>query len=171
MEDRDLGKGHPLLRERLPAFLAEFARRGIELMIGEIARSDQRQGWLWCQGRPLVDVVARGFPKEWARRGGIVTNAWSAKLSAHGFTINGVPAACGTDLIPVGADRKPWTADDRWSDFVALSDDMNDVGGQLGLIHFHAPGKAVWDRPHVQCIEWSDAKHGMVIGGVLQARS
>lgn len=99
----------------------------------------------------------------------IVTGAWSAAVGAHGWLDVGdpptlrKPASCALDAVPVGEDGRPWTQDDDWQRFVDLTDDIMDVGGRFGLIHFHAPGKDVWDKPHLQLVEWSDAEHRLIL--------
>lgn len=165
--DADLVRAHPLLRARWERLQPELARRlSCSVIAWECARSDERQGWLWGQGRSADAVLARGLPPAWARPGAIITNAWSARLSAHGFRLNRgtadtplwVPASCGLDVVVLGADGRPWSADDPWDQFVALTQDGGALSG-FGLIHFHAPGKQVWDKPHLQPPEWSDVTH------------
>lgn len=152
--DRDLYKGHQLLQQRLPLFIKEANERGVPLAINEIFRSDDRQKWLYAQGRTQVDCTAKGIDPSWARSGPIVTNAWSALTSAHGHMEDGLPAACAADLVPVGADGKPWTKDDDWAGYITT---MEPIANKYGLRHFHAPGKAPTDKPHIQLVEWDDA--------------
>jgi hypothetical protein len=151
---------HPLLVTRWAVLDLKLAAAGIPCRVVEGYRSDERQAWLYAQGR--------------TRPGLIVTNAASAKLSAHGYMCKQVvaadgstilvPGACALDIVPIGADGKPWTADDDWPRFVAMTTDAGSVGWNIGLIHFHAPGKQVWDKPHLQLREWSDSSHDLVIG-------
>jgi hypothetical protein len=175
--DRDLAKGHPLLQGRWPVLRQELqTKHGIILQIAEVYRPDVRQQWLYGSGRGREKLISRGINPDFARpEAPIVTNAWSAKLSAHGYTLlppftgvppaEGLPASCAMDVVPVGEDGTPWTVDDRWDDFVRLTDDVADIGGKIGLVHFHAPGKAVWDKPHLQLVEWSDALHALILTG------
>jgi hypothetical protein len=103
-------------------------------------------------------------PPEFARPGAIVTNAWSAKTSAHGWTETRkgvtVPAAAALDVVPVGKDGKPWTADDDWDGFLRA---MTAEGYAIGLVHFHKPGEPPSDKPHLQLKEWSDASHQLLL--------
>lgn len=163
--DRDLAKGHKLLQGRWPVLRQELqTKHGIILQIAEVYRPDARQAWLFGAGRTRDELIAKGLTADWARpTEKVVTNAWSSKLSAHGWEEDGVPAACGMDVVPVGDDGRPWTPDDRWEDFVKLTDDASDIGGTIGLVHFHAPGKQVWDKPHLQLIEWSDLYHKLIL--------
>jgi len=160
--DRDWGKAHPLLRPRYEKLnKALLEGHGIALWVGEIFRSDERQQWLYAQGRTAADCLAKGIRPEWARPGPVVTNAWSARTSAHGHTSNGNPSACAIDVVPLGADGRPWTKDDDWDKFVQLTTDGGSVGFDCGLVHFHRPGVAVWDKPHLQLVEWFDSIHDL----------
>lgn len=151
---------HPLLVARWNELDLRLAAGGIPCRVVEGYRSDERQQWLYAQGR--------------TRPGSIVTNAKTAKQSAHGYTLvppytgdvppAAIPAACGIDVVPLGEDGKPWTADDDWPRFVGMTTEPDSIGWNIGLIHFHAPGKAVWDKPHLQLREWSDLSHDLVIG-------
>lgn len=158
--DRDLMNGHPLLRDRWE-WLNEYLRsQGHSMLVVEVFRSNERQGWLYGAGRTPEAMKLKRLPPYWARpEEPRVTNAWSSSTSAHGLMIDGRPAAAALDVVPVGRDGKPFTADDPWDEFVAT---IAKVGPRYGLVHFHAPGKAVWDRPHLQLIEWSDRHRRLV---------
>ena len=101
-----------------------------------------------------------GIDPSLARPGDRVTNAYAAALSAHGYRgDDGIPASCALDLVPLGADEKPWTKDDPWDDFVKV---VAEVSDSTRLRHFHKQGKPVWDKPHVQLQEWDDSLHRLV---------
>ena len=153
--DRDLLKGHLLLQERWPKLLRRLTQDGFAMMLIEVYRPDTRQQWLYAQGRTPEACAIKGIPTQWARPGSIVTNAWSAKTSAHGWTSEGEPAAAALDVVPVGADGKPWTIDDPWDAFVSA---IARYGAEVGLVHFTSRGK-VTDRPHLQLREYSDLTH------------
>lgn len=159
--NKDLESGHQVLQNRWSLLKEAIeVQNKIVLVVNEVYRSDERQQWLYGAGRSVADLALKGIRADFARpTESKVTNAWSAATSAHGYTINGKAASVGMDVVPVGADGKPWTKDDDWDLFVRLTDDINDLGGQIGLIHFHAPGKEVWDKPHLQLIEWNDSSH------------
>lgn len=160
--DKDLAKAHPLVQTRWPVMQRELeTKHGLILIVNEVYRPNARQQWLYGAGRGGEQLVAKGIPAEWARPAEkIVTNAWSSETSAHGWVEDGKPAACALDVVPVGADGKPWTADDRWDDFLKA---VVQVGRTIGLVHFHAPGKEVWDKPHLQLFEWDDALKQLVL--------
>ena len=161
---RALSSGHPLLQERWPrleAVLTKIVK--MPFIVGEVYRYDVRQQWLWAQGRSREQCRAAGVPEAYARAGAIVTNASSARLSAHGCTITRpdgivVPAAAALDIWVLGADGKPWTKDDPWDDFITI---VAALAPTHGLRHFSKPGKSPWDKPHIQLLEWSDATHSL----------
>jgi len=159
--DRDMGKLHPVIRQRWFALLPDLeAMLGCHVLMNEGYRSDERQGWLYGAGRTREALDKLGINPDWARPEELkVTNAWSARLSAHGWTVNGAPASAALDVVPLGADGKPWTADDPWGKFVMLTTDTGVLAAKHGLVHFHSPGKMVWDKPHIQAVEWSDMRH------------
>lgn len=162
--DRDLLKGHPNLRGRWHELNDILLQAGFSCIVNEVWRSEKRQQWLYGQGRTPEACAVANVPKEFSRSGLIVTNAWSAATSAHGHQIAGAPAACALDVVPLGMDAHPWTADDPWDEFVSA---IARAGADVGLVHFHAPGKQVWDKPHLQLIEWSDRLHQLMsdVGG------
>lgn len=159
---KDWDLAHPFLRPRWETLSQRLVMEwGVVLQITEIYRSNDRQGWLYGQGRTAVQLEAKGVNPDWARPGKVVTNAWNTKTSAHGYTLNGKPAACALDVVPIGEDAKPWTEDDDWDLFVKLTTDEGSLGWDCGLIHFHRPGVAVWDKPHLQMVEYSDVLHDL----------
>lgn len=160
--DRDPAKWHPLLRERWALMGDHLYQRVGKTIVNEGYRADIRQAWLYGAGRTAEMLLAVGVPGEFARPNEEkVTNAWSAKLSAHGWELDdGTPASCALDLVPLGADDKPWTKDDPWDDFVRV---VAELAPKCKLVHFSKPGKKPWDKPHVQLVEWSDGLHRLVL--------
>ncbi len=151
---------HPLLEAHL----------GCRVIVNEGYRPDARQAYLYGQGRSSAQLLAVGLSPTLARPGAIVTNAWSAKTSAHGFVLpmctadwpDGIPASLALDVIPLGADGKPWTKDDPWDQFIALTTDNGPLAS-IGLVHFHRPGIKPWDAPHIQAVEYSDQTHNLLV--------
>jgi len=163
--DPDLAKGHPLLQERWPRLeRILLAKYGWKVVVIEVYRPELRQMWLYGQGRTAAELAQKGIRRAGFARPQLkrVTNAWSARVSAHGVTIRGpagtwVPAAAALDVVPVGADDRPWTVDDPWDPFVVA---IAAEGPTIGLVHFHGRNKGVTDRPHLQLWpEWSDSDH------------
>jgi len=151
----------PVLEEQL----------GVKVAVFEGYRPDARQRWLYGQGRSAVQLAKVGLDPSLSQPSlPIVTNAWSAKTSAHGYVLpmctadwpDGVPASLALDIMIFDAAGKQWANDAPWDQFVALTED-NGALTQYGLVHFHSAGKAVWDRPHLQRVEWSDAVHNLLV--------
>jgi len=162
---RDLATAHPVLERRFGDWLLAMKKLGFETFLNEVYRYHVRQQWLWAQGRTAAQCVNAGIPSSWARPGPIVTNAMSCETSPHGWTRKDasgkfVPASAAVDVVPVGADGKPWTLDDPWDDWLnaALS-----IEAETGLRHFRSRGKKIWDKPHLQLTEWDDANHTLRI--------
>lgn len=158
----DLALGHVLVQARWPV-LSEFLlnRYGWVMRVIEVYRPELRQQWLYGSGRTVGKLSEYGISARFARPAlPVVTNAWTARVSAHGHLEGIIPAAAALDVVPLGADGRPWTRDDPWTPFVAA---LARDGAAHGLIHFHAPGKQVWDRPHLQLIEWSDVSFNLAL--------
>lgn len=158
----DLTTGHPLLQERWPPLHDELETllQG-RVRVIEVYRYNQRQQWLYGQGRNKAECKAAGVPENYARAGNRVTNAASSLTSAHGWTREVrkgvyVPAAAALDVVPLGNDGLPWTKDDPWLEFIDM---VKDLVPLYGLHHFSKPGKQPWDKPHLQLVEWSDTTH------------
>ena len=169
--NRDPLLWHPLVIQRWALLQPALEHAlGCRVVVNEGYRPDARQQWLYGQGRTPEQLRAKGLDAILARPGLVATNAWSAKTSAHGFVLpictevwpDGVPASCALDLLVMGKDNVPWTKDDPWDQFVALTTDQG-LLARIGLVHFHATGKQVWDRPHIQLIEYSDLLHNLLI--------
>lgn len=163
---RDLRLAHALVQARWANLELVLIGAGYPTFVNEVWRPDARQQWLWAQGRTADQCRRYGVPAKFAREGDVVTNSWSAANSAHGWTQSvGVgtvaPAACAIDVVPLGADGKPWTKDDPWDAWLAFVD-RPEVKA-LGLVHFAKPGKKPWDVPHLQLAEWSDKTKRLLI--------
>lgn len=164
--DPDLEKAHPLLRERWRWFVVRLEKLGFKMQVIEVYRPELRQQWLYGQGRTVGQLQIHGISFAFARpKLKIITNAWSARVSAHGTTRteNGMvlPAAAALDVVPVGLDNRAWTADDPWDPFVVA---LAAEGPAFGLVHFHNRHKEVTDRPHLQLWpEWSDVTHQLTL--------
>lgn len=163
---RDLSTGHELLRQRWAVLEALLAGRGYVMFVNEVGRYHVRQQWLYGAGRTEDACRRHGVPARFARpQDPVVTNAWSCATSAHGWSARQPDgtwrlASAALDVVPLGTDGKPWTKDDPWDGFLAA---MKSDGYDLGLVHFHAPGKPPWDKPHLQLREWSDVSHSLVL--------
>ena len=159
--DRDLTKAHPLLRQRWAQLGGILLARGFKTIIWECFRSEERQAWLYGQGRTATELVAVGLDPSLARPGEIVTHAYHATLSAHGWRLpDGLPAAAALDLVPLGPSDRSWGPDAPWASFTAL---VEAVAPATGLRHFRKAGK-ITDAPHVELYpEWSNASHRLTV--------
>lgn len=163
---RDLRLAHPLVQTRWTRLKAELQKAGFVMFVNEVWRPDLRQQWLWAQGRSAADCSRQGIPVKFARPGAIVTNSTRASNSAHGWLVSTgvnrlIPAACALDVVPLGADGKPWTKDDPWDSWYTFISQPEIKA--LGLVHFSKPGKKPWDLPHLQLTEWSDKNKKLII--------
>ncbi len=159
--NRDLATAHPLLQQRWAAMEMKLQANGIRVLVIEVWRSNLRQQWLFGAGRTAEELAKAGVSGAFARpQLAKVTNAWSAKTSAHGWTIGSRPASCAIDLDPVGADGKPYTADDPWDAFVAITEA---AAAECGLRHFRDSNGRISDRPHLQLQEYSDLHHRLIL--------
>jgi hypothetical protein len=165
LPDRNPARWHPLVRARWPALRERLAADGFGMFVNEGYRPELRQQWLWAQGRTAAECGTKGINPRFARPGPIVTNAWSARLSAHGVIMldpatgnTVIPASAALDVVPVGDDGKPWSHDDPWDAWLAK---LAEYGSGIGLVHFTSRGK-ISDMPHLQLIEWSDREHRLM---------
>lgn len=158
--DNRLELAHPLLQARLPELERQLLDKyGWHTQRIELYRPEIRQQWLYGASRTGAALAEHGITAAFARpREARVTNAWSARVSAHGYLLGTTPAAAAVDLCPVGADGRAFSRDDPWEEFVRA---MALEGPAIGLVHFHSPGKAVWDKPHLELLEWSNREHTM----------
>lgn len=159
---RDPASAHPLLPPRLADLESRMVARKMPYLLLEFFRYDARQGWLYGGGRSSAQLTIKGISEAYARPDApIVTDAWSAATSAHGWTRQNdagiwVPAAAAVDLIPVGRDGKPFTADDPLAEFIAL---VAECSAAVGLRHFRRASGQIWDKDHVEMVEYSNATH------------
>lgn len=98
-------------------------KHGLRVGLHEGGRSDERQKYLYAQGR--------------SRSGGIVTHAKTAKNSWHGFFLAGDVVFQTTNMA--------WTWDVAESDWRAMKEIMEKYGLTTGLDWQSPP-----DGPHVQ---------------------
>src|SRR5260370_23512783 len=86
--DPDLAKAHSLFRQRAPVWERAAAAAGFPVQRLEVFRSDERQRWLYGQGRTPEQLLVIGLDPvlacpELPR----VTNAPTAHTSAHGHRL------------------------------------------------------------------------------------
>src|SRR5260370_22437543 len=156
--DPDLAKAHSLFRQRAPVWERAAAAAGFPVQRLEVFRSDERQRWLYGQGRTPEQLLVIGLDPvlacpELPR----VTNAPTAHTSAHGYRLaDGTPAACAGDYCVLDAAGKLWAADAPWDAFMAWCLAHEQL---YALRHFGPPAHPVTDRPHLQLVEYDDVTH------------
>lgn len=65
---RDLKELNPLVRVMLELALEDIKRQGINPLVVETYRSQERQNYLYCQGRTVTQCVAKGIKKTFAEK-------------------------------------------------------------------------------------------------------
>lgn len=169
----DRATGHPDLVTRLADLESRMKAKKMPYLEIEFFRYSARQGWLYGSGRGKAQMHAKGISEAYARPDEpIVTNAWSAENSAHGWVRQvedalWVPAAAAVDIVPVGPDDKPWTKDDPIAEFVAM---VAECSAAVGLRHFRNAGGHVTDCDHIQLVEWRDDLHDLISDADYKAR-
>jgi peptidoglycan L-alanyl-D-glutamate endopeptidase CwlK len=63
---RDLKELNPLVRVMLELALADIKSQGINPLVVETYRSQERQNYLYCQGRNIAQCTAKGISKSFA---------------------------------------------------------------------------------------------------------
>src|SRR6478735_5832524 len=86
---RDIRLAHPLVQDRWRVLEGKCMEAGFAMFLNEVWRPDQRQQWLWGQGRTALECVRQGIPAKFARPGSIVTHSTRASNSAHGWMVSG----------------------------------------------------------------------------------
>lgn len=92
--------------------LAECEAQGLDVLVTCTWRSDEEQESLYAQGR--------------TKPGRRVTNA-RAGQSAHNYTINGVRAALGMDIVPMRHGKLVWGLEGDGIDYDPSDDDKDDL--------------------------------------------
>jgi len=144
-----LERAHPLHRARMAEFLRLAGRAGFSLLIVRVYATPAEQLEKWRQGR--VCNKASGF-WEISDVKLIVTKAKPGSSAHEVVSLEGVPAAMATDVIPVdGAGKPQWqTPDEIWKLLYTYAakaglDALGDPWGRyLG-----------WDKGHLECPAWS----------------
>lgn len=129
MASRKIEDLHPSLQPLCREFLAQSVHRDIDVIITCTYRSNAEQDELYAQGRE--------------KPGNIVTRA-KAGQSAHNFTIDGKPAAKAFDVVPLVGGKAMWdSGHPSWQV-------LGDIGMNLGLNWYGAPGSKFREMPHFQ---------------------
>lgn len=152
MSSRNIYDLHPLLQPLANAFLQRCEAAGIDILITTTFRSRQEQDQLYTLGRTVRSHVG-----PWdARRplGRIVTNAKGGQ-SEHNFIQHGAPASLAFDFVPLISGKPIW--DER----SPLWKQAGEIGMDLGLNWYGAPGAPFKEYPHM-CLKESKQIMGSI---------
>lgn len=127
MASRDIKDCHPDLQKRVPLFLNECKKAGIDVLIYCTYRSNAEQDELYKIGR--------------TKPGKKVTNA-KAGQSKHNFTINGKPASKAFDFVPLDNGKPAWNDSKKYRA-------AGEIAVSLGL-EWAGHWKTFKEYPHVQ---------------------
>jgi hypothetical protein len=123
--NRDLNMLDPEMKRRIEATIADAKAQGIDLRPIETFRSQERQNYLYAQGR--------------TRPGNIVTNA---KHSNHTrYDANGNPAGVAVDVVPFVNGKPDWNSK-QWKQ-------IGEIGKKNGLV-WGGDFKKLNDSPHFE---------------------
>ncbi|NLR73563.1 M15 family metallopeptidase [Leeia aquatica] len=129
MSSRSLQHLHPVLQPICQEFLRQTAAAGLDILIVCTWRSNAEQDELYAKGR--------------SEPGPRVTNA-RAGQSAHNHTIQGQPASCAFDIVPMQAGKPVWDAKHpHWQK-------AGQIGMALGLNWYGKPGAPFREFPHFE---------------------
>lgn len=132
MASRSPNDLHPDLQVIFARFMQKCKESGLDMLCTCIYRSGQEQDALYAQGRTAG--------------GKVVTNARSGQ-SAHNFTIKGRPASKAFDVVPMRNGKCVWSEKDTaWKT-------AGEIGLDLGLTWYGAPGSKFKEMPHFQLKE------------------
>lgn len=118
--------------------LVEFALRdmkinGIAPLVVETYRTQERQYWLYGQGRNALQLIKKKVPVKYAHKGNIVTS-----------TLNSIHTlGCAVDIVPIRNGKAIWDAKDK--DTKRIIAIMGEYGFEAG-----ANWKSFPDSPHFQ---------------------
>ena len=135
---RDVRELNPLVQVMLKLAIADIVKQGVAPLIIETYRSQERQNMLYCQGRTIGEVVAKGINGTFARaycnpKGGKVT-----------WTLNSVhKSRKAVDVIPQRNGKAIWNTNDSQTQIIIKT--MQKYGFEAG-----ANWKTTPDSPHFQ---------------------
>lgn len=130
---RDVNKLNGVVKTLLSLALEEIKACGITPLVVETYRTQERQYWLYGQGRNALQLIKKKVPVKYAHKGPIVTQ-----------TLNSIhTSGCAVDVIPMRGGKAIWSANDKdTKQIIAI---MQDYGFEAG-----ANWKSFPDSPHFQ---------------------
>lgn len=132
-QDRSTKKLNGVVRVLLNMALEEIKSQKVNPLVVETFRTEERQMWLYGQGRTAAQLKKKGVPAEYAHKGTIVTQ-----------TLNSIhKTGCAVDIVPVRNGKAIWDSKDK--DTKKIIDVMTKYGFEAG-----ANWKSFPDSPHFQ---------------------
>lgn len=133
LQIRSIAKLNGVVKELLILALAEMKDCGIQPLVVETLRTQERQYWLYGQGRNALQLMKKKVPIKYAHKGAIVTQ-----------TINSIHiTGCAVDIVPMRNGKAIWDSNDKdTKQIVAI---MESYGFEAG-----ANWKTFKDSPHFQ---------------------
>ena len=113
--------------------IADCKVKGVTPLIVETVRTQERQYWLFGQGRTAEQLMKYHIPVKYAHKGNIVTQVTS---SIHQLR-------CAVDVVPMRDNKAIWNANDKDTKILVYT--MTQFGFEAG-----ANWKNFKDSPHFQ---------------------
>lgn len=130
---RDVNRLNGVVRELLKLALVDMKKQGITPLVVETVRTQERQYWLYGQGRSALQLMKKKIPIKYAHKGAIVTQ-----------TVNSIHIqGCAVDVIPMRDNKAIWDSNDK--DTKAIIQTMEKYGFEAG-----ANWTSFKDSPHFQ---------------------
>lgn len=134
--DRDLGKAHSLLRDRIESLIAFMELIGHPIFVTECWRSRDRQSALYAQGRTAPGLI--------------VTNAQPG-TSKHEYMHDNAPCALAVDVAFDCAHtltKDPWSEDHPWGVLIMAGKELYKLHSITKWAELNQ--KFIGDRPHFE---------------------
>lgn len=68
MSCRDINQLNPVAKQACELFLKKCKEAGLNVLVTETLRTQERQNYLYCQGRTVAQATAKGISKEFATK-------------------------------------------------------------------------------------------------------
>lgn len=151
---RDTAELNKLVKVMLELAIKDIKSQGVNPLIVETYRSQERQNFLYCQGRTIAEATAKGINNTFAKA------YCSPKSGKVTWTLNSVhKSRKAVDIVPQRNGKAIWNANDRETKIIIAT--MQKYGFEAG-----ANWKSNPDSPHFQVKgdfeNVFDAKHNTV---------
>lgn len=139
---RDINKLNGLVKTMLELALADIIKQGVNPLVVETYRSQERQNYLYCQGRTVAECIAKGIKKAFAEK------HCNPKVSQVTWTLNSIHKnKKAVDVVPQrivnGKMTAIWNVKDKETQIIIKT--MEKYGFEAGANWTTTP-----DSPHFQ---------------------